>query len=103
MPALVQFVHRGTAYLLTVMILAFFFSTRKLGFTQRFSTANLLLVSMLVIQVLLGILTIINCKATIPVGLGVSHQAGALLLLSIALWMNYQFSDTNLKVNKNKS
>jgi cytochrome c oxidase assembly protein subunit 15 len=103
MPALVQFVHRGTAYLLTVMILVFFFSTRKLRFTQRFSTANLLLVSMLVIQVLLGILTIINCKAVIPVGLGVSHQAGALLLLSIALWMNYQFSDTNLKINKMKS
>ena len=39
-------------------------------------------------------------KGTIPVGLGVLHQGGALILLSIALWVNYQFSDTNLKAEK---
>jgi cytochrome c oxidase assembly protein subunit 15 len=61
---------------------------------------NVLLISMLVIQVLLGIFTLINCKGTIPVGLGVLHQAGALVLLTIALWVNYQFSDTNLQVKK---
>lgn len=99
-PALVQVLHRGTAYLLTISILAFFFMTRKRAFTKRFSIANTMLVSMLIIQVLLGIFTIINCKGSIPVGLGVLHQAGALVLLTFALWMNYQFSSTNLKVEK---
>jgi cytochrome c oxidase assembly protein subunit 15 len=99
-PALVQVLHRSTAYLLTISILAFFFMARKLNFTRRFMVGNVLLISMLVIQVLLGIFTLINCKGTIPVGLGVLHQAGALVLLTIALWVNYQFSDTNLQVKK---
>lgn len=96
-PALVQILHRSTAYLLTVSILWFFFSTYKRQFTKQFTVANKLLISMLVIQVLLGIFTIINCKATIPVGLGVLHQAGALILLTIALYVNYQFSKAHLK------
>jgi cytochrome c oxidase assembly protein subunit 15 len=44
---------------------------------------------MLGIQVLLGILTLVNSVGTIPVGLGVFHQAGALVLLSLTLWTKY--------------
>ena len=44
---------------------------------------------MLIIQVLLGIFTVINCRGSIPVGLGVAHQSGALLLLGITLFNNY--------------
>lgn len=98
-PALVQFLHRNTAYLLTISILAFFFMARKMKFTSSFDKANLMLVTMLIIQVSLGIFTLINCKGEIPVTLGVLHQAGALLLLTIALLVNYQFSNTNLKRN----
>ena len=45
---------------------------------------------MLGIQVLLGILTLVNSIGTIPVGLGVLHQAGALFLLSVVLFVDYQ-------------
>ena len=96
-PALVQVLHRSTAYILTISILWFFFATRKRNFTRTFSMANTMLITMLIIQVLLGIFTVINCKATIPVGLGVMHQGGALILLTIALFVNYQFSETNLR------
>lgn len=96
-PALVQLLHRTTAYLLTISILWFFFTTYKKPLTKQFSVTNKMLVTMLVTQILLGIFTIINCKGTIPVGLGVFHQGGALVLLTIALYMNYQFSNTNLK------
>lgn len=95
-PALVQVLHRSTAYLLTISILWFFFAARKQEFTRNFSIGNTMLITMLIIQVLLGIFTVINCKATIPVGLGVMHQGGALILLTIALFVNYQFSNTNL-------
>jgi cytochrome c oxidase assembly protein subunit 15 len=47
---------------------------------------------MVCVQVLLGIITIINCKAKIPVDLGVYHQAGAVLLLCTILYMNYRMS-----------
>jgi len=97
-PALVQVLHRSTAYLLTISILTFFFMARKMRFTSSFNRANIMLITMLVIQVLLGIFTLINCDGQIPVGLGVLHQAGALVLLTLTLLVNYQFSNTNLKV-----
>ena len=97
-PALVQVLHRSTAYLLTISVLWFFFNTRKQQFTRNFKIGNYMLITMLIIQVLLGIFTVINCKGTIPVGLGVMHQGGALILLTIALYVNYQFSNTNLRI-----
>jgi len=90
MPALIQFLHRSTAYILTIMILWFFFKALRETITPTLRKAIFMLVTMLIIQVLLGILTVINCKGAIPVGLGVMHQAGALLLLTITLFVNYQ-------------
>ena len=89
-PAIIQFAHRGTAYLLIIMGLWYFSHTRNIQNTNSFSIGNILLITMLVIQALLGILTVINCKGNIPVGLGVAHQAGALALISIALFCYYQ-------------
>ncbi len=88
--ALFHFLHRNVAYLLSIIVLTYFFLTRKHWKVTVFKYGSLLLVSMLVIQVLLGIFTLINCIGVIPVGLGVLHQAGALVLLSIILFMNYQ-------------
>ncbi|HMO39793.1 MAG TPA: COX15/CtaA family protein [Saprospiraceae bacterium] len=92
MVALIQFVHRSVAYVLTIFGLYFFVkSIRTPHITSAFRMGLWLLITMLVIQVLLGILTAVNSVGVIPVGLGVLHQAGALLLLSIALFLNYQF------------
>ena len=89
-PAIIQVAHRGTAYLLIIIGLWYFLQSRKIQKVGSFSIGNMLLVSMLGIQVLLGILTIINCKGSIPVGLGSAHQVGALFLISIALFCYYQ-------------
>ena len=42
-------------------------------------------------QFLLGILTVINSVGRIPLLYGVLHQGGALILLMILLFVNYQF------------
>jgi heme A synthase len=47
----------------------------------------------LVVQVLLGILTLIHCRSAIPVDLGVLHQAGAVVLFGALLYVNYQISE----------
>jgi len=91
MPALVQLLHRSTAYLLTVMVLWFFYKGVKTSTSGAFSIGLYLLVSMLIIQVALGIFTLINCIGMVPVGLGVMHQAGAVLLLTIIIFVDYQF------------
>jgi len=88
-PALVQVVHRGSAYLLIIIGLWYFLKSRKVLNNDLFSTTNMLWITMLGMQVLLGIFTVISCKGSIPVGLGVAHQAGALLLLGFTLFCNY--------------
>ena len=52
-------------------------------------------ITMLGIQITLGIITIINCTGSIPVNWGVLHQAGALLLLTAMLFINFLTVKTN--------
>ena len=92
MPALIQFLHRNVAYLLTGLIVWFVWRLRNLPLSRALRRGNGVLLGMLVVQVLLGILTLINCVSKIPVGLGVLHQAGAVLLLAALLFVAYQFS-----------
>lgn len=92
MPTLIQFLHRNTAYLLTVLVLWFSWrALRQGGSTENRQTIWVLL-AMLAVQILLGILTLINCVGGIPVTLGVLHQAGAVILLGVILWACYKTS-----------
>ncbi len=92
MPALIQLAHRSTAYLLIFIILYLFWQSRKHILPNPLKMGITLLVTMLFVQILLGILTVINSMGIIPVSWGVLHQAGALVMLSFALFVNYQFS-----------
>ena len=88
MPALIQFLHRNVAYALVLILSWFFWTTRGVG-TPRFRQARWLMMGTLLLQVLLGIFTLINCEGHIPVGLGVYHQAGAVLLFGAILYVHY--------------
>ncbi|MBK9338352.1 MAG: COX15/CtaA family protein [Lewinellaceae bacterium] len=89
MPALIQFLHRNTAYLLTIMVLYFTWKIWKMPISHGLRRGVLLLVCTLIMQVFLGIITLVNCVSTIPVILGVLHQAGAVLLLGSILSVTY--------------
>jgi len=89
MPALIQIIHRSLAYLLTIIGLTFFWKGIKARISSNYTKSLYMLISMLVIQVLLGIATVLLCKGSIPVDFGVYHQGGALLLLTISLYMLY--------------
>ena len=91
-PALVQVLHRAAAYLLILLGFLYFFKSIKIQKSVIFNKANMLLITMLGIQIVLGIWTVISCKGSIPVGLGVAHQAGALILLGFTLLAYYQLS-----------
>jgi cytochrome c oxidase assembly protein subunit 15 len=96
MPALVQFLHRNTAYLLSVLILCFVYGVQRQAVSPLFRRSNWVMVGVLFTQVLLGIITLLNCKAKVPVDLGVAHQAVAVLLLGMVLFVNYQMSNKTL-------
>jgi cytochrome c oxidase assembly protein subunit 15 len=89
MPALIQFLHRNTAYLLTGLILYLVWAMGKAKIPDSLRNAGRWLVGVVLLQVLLGILTVVNCQGAIPVDLGVAHQAGAVFLLSAVLWVCY--------------
>ena len=94
MSALIQTLHRTLAYVLTIIVLWYFYKGMTQASKSIFRAALPLLPVMIFIQVLLGIFTLLYCKGTVPIGLGVFHQAGALLLLSIVLFLNYQLRNS---------
>ncbi len=99
-PALIHILHRTTAYLLIISILWFWWSLKKHNVSNTLRLANNLLLAWIFVQALLGIFTVINCVGHIPVALGVIHQDGALVLLFISLWLNYQFiNEIEIKPN----
>ena len=92
-PALIQLLHRGTAYLLCILIPVFFFTTLRLKAAKPLQIGNYVLLIALVVQIILGIYTVINSgNPDIFPTLGVLHQAGGMLLLMSMLYVNYQFS-----------
>jgi cytochrome c oxidase assembly protein subunit 15 len=93
---LVHIVHRVTAYILSAMIVWFFFKLRKENISDKLKLANAMLISMLAIQFLLGVLTIVNCFGSVPIAYGAMHQAGALVLLVIVLFTNYQLVNRDI-------
>jgi len=85
MPALIHFLHRNTAYILFIIGNILSYKLYRVGNTYnilKLKKIGYIISSLLFFQLLLGIITVISSKGTIPVLWGVLHQAGALLLLS---------------------
>ncbi|MCL4114824.1 UNVERIFIED_CONTAM: hypothetical protein GTU68_043704 [Idotea baltica] len=95
-PATIQFTHRGLAYILLVVLIAYFVKARKLnGFKTFTKTLNVLPI-VLVVQILLGILTVITASGDkVSIGLGAAHQVTGLILLSTVLFLNFQLKKNN--------
>jgi cytochrome c oxidase assembly protein subunit 15 len=78
-PVSVQFVHRTLAYAVAVAALAVAFVTFRAGAGRRAGA----IAALVVLQVTLGILTIVN---GVPIPLAAAHQAVAALLLASTIW-----------------
>ena len=85
----VQFVHRILAYIVVALILFIYIKSKKLNLTTYQSKGITFLLVMIGIQFLLGVFTIL---LQVPVWLGVAHQIGAFLLLSIMTFTLHRFS-----------
>ena len=88
-PALIQFVHRGIAYLLLTLTFVLFFKYRQK--LSKLSSYWIWIVFLLInTQVILGILTLLNINgAEIPLYLGVGHQLVGLLFFIGLLFFYY--------------
>ena len=89
--AWVQVIHRALAYLLTIAIIWY---VKKVVWSRQknpvLRSAGFILLCTLAVQILLGILTIVNCIGRIPVIWGALHQAGAFLLTAALLYTMFR-------------
>ena len=85
--ATVQFDHRLLAWLLAALVPWFWWRSRGVTLTRSARLACDALPVVLILQVALGIVTLL---LAVPVALGAAHQAGALLLLTAALVANHE-------------
>ena len=91
MPALIHVLHRNWGYL--VYAFGIYAAVRILRYPLRsnYYKWSIVLIVLLNLQVLLGILTLINSRGTIPVFYGVMHQAIAIFILSVILYLSFIF------------
>ncbi|TAN51759.1 MAG: heme A synthase [Betaproteobacteria bacterium] len=85
--ATVQFVHRGIAWLLMVLVPLLWWRALAAPLAPRQRLACHVLLAVLALQVALGIATLL---AAVPVALGAAHQGGAVLLLAAAIWAAHE-------------
>ncbi|HEX7953589.1 MAG TPA: COX15/CtaA family protein, partial [Burkholderiales bacterium] len=85
--ATVQFNHRMIAWLLAILVPAFWWAVRRASLPARARRAADLFLGMLVVQIALGISTLL---LVVPLPLAAAHQGGAVLLLTAALWASHE-------------
>jgi cytochrome c oxidase assembly protein subunit 15 len=87
-PITVQFIHRLLAYIITVLVFIWWARALKLPSTSLFRKTRVIPVVLVLLQVSLGILTVIySPDKTALLWLGVSHQFVAMLLLLSLVWI----------------
>jgi len=89
-PYLVHFIHRGLAYILVIAVLYGWWKFRSADSESLFGKTKWLLPAITLLQLLLGIFTVLNAPNTKAlVWLGTAHQFVAMLLLLSLTWIVY--------------
>lgn len=89
-PLVIHFIHRNLAYLLCVLIIIWTIKAAKANGTPLFRLTKNLPLYLVLLQVMLGILTVLNVlNKDAFLWLGVAHQFVAMLLLLSLVWEFY--------------
>ena len=88
----VQFDHRVLALTTFTVIVVYWWRSRRAGLPRRARPALHLLLGMAIVQVLLGIKTLL---LAVPIPLGAAHQAVAMLLFTVALYLCHGLRGTD--------
>ncbi|MCY7362899.1 MAG: COX15/CtaA family protein [Ignavibacteria bacterium] len=90
--AMIHFIHRNLAYLLAISLIVYWYMNRKINASSTFKLSFNLIPVAVLLQVFLGILTVINSLGSIPVVYGVLHQGVAIILLSLILLLRFKIA-----------
>jgi cytochrome c oxidase assembly protein subunit 15 len=89
---MIQLIHRTLGFIIALSIFYFYWRSRKTIQTSLLKKAFITLPLLVIVQVLLGILILINSFGEIPLFYGVLHQMCALLLLTTMVFIQFQLS-----------
>ena len=94
----VQFIHRGRAYVLTAVLLLWWLRARQIKAGKLWSQWRNFPLMAVLIQVLLGILTVLNAAdQKVLLWLGAAHQFTAMLVLGSTVMVLFLLSPDNTK------
>ncbi len=85
----VQFDHRMLAYATAALVLVYWLRLRPVAPHSRARRAAGMLAGMVVLQVILGIATLL---LVVPLPIAVTHQGGAVVLFALAIWNVWELS-----------
>ena len=86
----VQFTHRTVAYLLVAFVLWHAWFLARTAGDERLVLSAALLAAAVVGQAALGIWMLITAQGAIPIGLGLAHQGGAVVVFATAVWHQHR-------------
>lgn len=95
-----QFTHRVLAITVLTLVVVLWSKARSLALSQATRTAFNAMLAMAVVQVTLGISTLVM---HVPIALASAHQAGAVLLLSTLLVVTHRIRSSNSEAVKNSA
>lgn len=86
----VQWIHRGLAYILAILLIVWWLKARKAKTGMPLSRFAIVPFILVLVQITLGVLTVLNSTSHIPVTWAVLHQFNGMLLLA-SLFTGYFF------------
>ena len=101
-PLVIHFIHRNLAYIIAVLIFVWWWKANCTKGTTLFQKTKTLPLLIVLLQVLLGILTVLNVVNQHSfLWLAVAHQFAAMLLLLSLVWMLFIVRGKNIADSKN--
>ncbi len=89
-PLIVHFIHRGLAYIISVLLFIYWWRANKILGTKLFQRIKAIPLLLVLLQLLLGVLTVLNATAKRSfTWLAEAHQLVAMLLLLSLVWLIY--------------
>lgn len=99
-PLVVHFIHRNLSYIISILLFAGWWKTRKTQGTRIFNKTKILPLMVVLLQLFLGILTVLHAAQPHSfLWLAVAHQFVAMLLLVSLVWMFYIVRGNSIKVS----
>ncbi|PWV53786.1 COX15/CtaA family protein [Chitinophaga sp. S165] len=85
----IQFIHRGLAYLITILIVIWWWKASEAPGHSLLHRIRYLPLLLVLLQVMLGVLTLLGSQVRIPLLQGILHQGVGMLLLLSLVWTLY--------------